>query len=233
MTYSTGFAILTSAFPAGERGKVLGINIAATYSGLSIGPFLGGLLTQHFGWRSIFIASIPFCLVILYLAFWKMKEEWIETKGEKFDLTGSVIYSLALASIMYGLTLLPDKTGIGLVLIGVLGILIFIRWESRAESPVLELDLFRKNRLFAFSNLAALVHYSGYICRHLPVKPVPAIHQGADPSVSGTRPCLSADCPDCFFSFCGMAFRSNSTENRCLHRNVSHCRRNLPSRLFE
>jgi EmrB/QacA subfamily drug resistance transporter len=161
MTHSTGFAILTSVFPAGERGKVLGINIAATYSGLSIGPFLGGLLTQHFGWRSIFIASIPFCLFIFYFAFWKMKEEWIETKGEKFDLTGSAIYSLALASIMYGLTLLPNNGGIGLVLIGVLGILIFIGWESRVESPVLELDLFRKNRLFAFSNLAALVHYSG------------------------------------------------------------------------
>jgi EmrB/QacA subfamily drug resistance transporter len=161
MTYSTGFAILTSAYPPGERGKVLGINIAATYSGLSLGPFLGGLLTQHFGWRSIFIASVPFCLVILYLAFWKMKEGWIETKGEKFDFTGSAVYSLALAFIIYGSTLLPNNVGIGLVLIGLVGILIFIRWESRVESPVLELDLFRKNRLFAFSNLAALVHYSG------------------------------------------------------------------------
>jgi MFS family permease len=51
--------------------------------------------------------------------------------------------------------------GIGLVLIGILGILIFIGWESKVESPVLELDLFRRNRLFAFSNLAAFVHYSG------------------------------------------------------------------------
>jgi len=161
MTHTTGFAILTSAFPAGERGKVLGVNIAATYSGLSIGPFLGGLLTQHFGWRSIFVASIPLCLVIFYLAFWKMKEEWIGTRGEKFDLTGSAIYSLSLAFIMYGLTLLPNKSGIGLVLLGVLGILIFVGWESRAEYPVLELDLFRKNRLFALSNVAALVHYSG------------------------------------------------------------------------
>jgi len=161
MTYSTVFAILTSAFPPGDRGKVMGINVAAVYSGLSLGPFFGGFLTQNFGWRSIFIASEPLCLVILYFAFWKLKEEWIETKGEKFDLAGSVIYSFSLASIMYGFTLLPNKAGIGLVLIGVLGILIFIGWESKVESPVLELDLFRKNRLFAFSNLAALVHYSG------------------------------------------------------------------------
>lgn len=160
MTYSTGFAILTSAFPAGERGKVMGINVAAVYSGLSLGPFLGGFLTQHFGWRSIFIASVPFCLVILYFAFWKLKGEWSEATEEKFDLIGSVIYSLALATMMYGFTLLPNKVGIGLTLIGASGILILIGWESKMENPVLELDLFRRNRIFAFSNLAALVHYS-------------------------------------------------------------------------
>jgi EmrB/QacA subfamily drug resistance transporter len=161
MTYSTGFAILTSAFPAGERGKAMGINVAAVYFGLSLGPFLGGFLTQHFGWRSIFIASAPFCLIILYYALSKLKGEWSEATGEKFDLTGSVIYILALASVMYGFTLVPNKVGIGLTLLGVSGILIFIGWESKVESPVLELDLFRRNRIFAFSNLAALVHYSG------------------------------------------------------------------------
>jgi EmrB/QacA subfamily drug resistance transporter len=161
MTYSTGLAILTSAFPPGERGKVMGINVAAVYFGLSLGPFVGGFLTQHFGWRSIFVVSSFFCLVILYCAFWKLKEEWTEATGEKFDLTGSVIYSFALAALMYGSTLLPNRVGIGLVLIGILGILIFIGWESKVESPVLELDLFRRNRLFAFSNLAAFVHYSG------------------------------------------------------------------------
>ena len=49
MTAGTAIAILTSAFPVSERGKVLGINVAAVYFGLSMGPFLGGLLTQHFG----------------------------------------------------------------------------------------------------------------------------------------------------------------------------------------
>jgi len=53
MIFGTGVAILTSVFPVEERGKALGINVAAVYLGLSLGPFLGGLLTQHFGWRSI------------------------------------------------------------------------------------------------------------------------------------------------------------------------------------
>jgi MFS family permease len=48
-------AILTSVFPPGERGKALGITVAAVYSGFSVGPFLGGLLIYYFGWRAIFL----------------------------------------------------------------------------------------------------------------------------------------------------------------------------------
>ena len=59
MIFGTGIAILTSVFPAGERGKALGINVAAVYLGLSLGPFLGGLLTQHLGWRSVFLVNVP------------------------------------------------------------------------------------------------------------------------------------------------------------------------------
>ena len=47
MVFGTSLAILTSVFSADERGKALGINVAAVYSGLSLGSFLGGLLTQH------------------------------------------------------------------------------------------------------------------------------------------------------------------------------------------
>ena len=47
MLFGTGVAMLTSVYPAGERGKALGINVASTYSGLSLGPFLGGILTQN------------------------------------------------------------------------------------------------------------------------------------------------------------------------------------------
>ena len=57
MTMTTGAPILVSVFPPAERGKVLGLNVASVYLGLSMGPFIGGLLTQNFGWRSIFLLS--------------------------------------------------------------------------------------------------------------------------------------------------------------------------------
>jgi len=160
MIYGTGVAILTSVFPVGERGKALGINVAATYSGLSLGPALGGLLTQHFGWTSIFLANVPLGLIIIALVFWKLKGEWAEAKGEKFDFGGSLIYSLMLVAIMYGFSVLPAMLGRCLVAAGALGILAFVKWEMKATSPVLDINLFRNNRVFTFSNLAALINYS-------------------------------------------------------------------------
>jgi EmrB/QacA subfamily drug resistance transporter len=160
MVFGTSLAILTSVFPADERGKALGINVAAVYSGLSLGPFLGGLLTQHLGWRSIFWLNIPLGLVVIGFAFWKLKEEWAEARGERFDVMGSILYCLSLVAMIYGISLLPGSTGILLGGTGLLGLSGFIGYELRAKSPIFDLSLFRTNRVFACSNLAALVNYS-------------------------------------------------------------------------
>ena len=160
MIFGTSVAILTSAYPEEERGKALGINVAAVYLGLSLGPFLGGLLTQHLGWRSIFLANLPLGLMIITLLFWKLKGEWAEAKGEKFDLSGSVIYGFAIVAMMWGLSLLPETLGLGVIAIGILGIIAFVWWEARTASPILNMGLFKNNRVFAFSNLAALINYS-------------------------------------------------------------------------
>ena len=161
MIYGTGVAILTSVFPPGERGKALGINVAAVYFGLSVGPFLGGLLTQQFGWRSVFLSNVPLGVMTLIVIFWKFKgKEWAEAEGEKFDYTGSMIYTFMLIAFMYGLSLLPAMTGIWLLLAGMIGLLVFIRWETKVEHPVLDVTLFRTNRVFTFSNMAALINYS-------------------------------------------------------------------------
>jgi len=154
-----GVAILTSVFPAGERGRVLGINTATVYAGLSMGPFIGGLLTKQFGWRSIFLVNVPLGAIILALV-WKIKGEWSEAKGEKFDFTGAAIYSLALIAVMYGFSLLPAPAGAGMILLGILGGIAFIKWEAKTMYPVLNTNLFRNNKLFAFSNIAALINYS-------------------------------------------------------------------------
>jgi EmrB/QacA subfamily drug resistance transporter len=160
MIFGTSVAILTSVFPPGDRGRVLGINVAAVYVGLSVGPFVGGLLTEHFGWRSVFYANVPLGLIVLALVLWKLKGEWAMARGEKFDLTGSVVYGIMLLAIMYGLSLLPQMLGVWLIVVGVVALVAFVWWEIRAKSPVLNMNLFRNSAAFTFSNLAALINYA-------------------------------------------------------------------------
>ncbi len=160
MIFGTGMAIVTSVYPPEERGRVLGINVAAVYLGLSLGPFLGGFLTAYLGWRSIFLVNVPIGLLVMYLLTAKLKGEWTGSRGAKFDLPGAVLYGIALVVFMYGLSRLSEDLGVWLVVIGVAGMVFFVRWELRTESPLLDITLFRNNTAFAMSNLAALINYS-------------------------------------------------------------------------
>jgi len=160
MLAGTAVALLTTVFPANERGKVLGTIVAAAYLGLSLGPVLGGVLTQHLGWRSIFLIGALLGLLVLGVVLWKLKGEWTGAKGERFDFAGSVIYVLGLVALVYGFTLLPAMSGAGLIIGGTIGLLAFTRWETRTRSPVLDISLFINSKAFTFSNLAALINYS-------------------------------------------------------------------------
>lgn len=160
MIFGTGVAILTSVFPPQERGRVLGLNVAAVYVGLSVGPFLGGVLTQQWGWRSIFLLNVPLAALIAALAAWKLQGEWRAADGEGFDGVGSVLYGLGLVALIYGFSRLPSAIGAALTLSGVLVLALFAFWEQRARTPILALSLFRHNPAFTFSNLAALINYS-------------------------------------------------------------------------
>ena len=159
MTIGTSVAILTSVFPIEERGRALGVSVASVYLGLSIGPFLGGVLTQYLGWRSIFFLSTGLGVFVIALVFWKLRGEWADARGEKFDIIGSIAFSLSIVMVLYGFSVLPAIPGIVLIVLGVLVTLGFIRWEAKVESPILDISLLRKNTVFVFSNVATLINY--------------------------------------------------------------------------
>lgn len=160
MIFGTSLAIITSVFQPGERGKAMGINITAVYLGLSVGPVIGGLLTQYFGWRSIFVFLIPFGIISIILTQTRIKTEWAEASGEKFDWTGSIVYGLALAFFMYGFSKLPSTAGWICLSSGVVLAALFLSIENRTNTPVFDIRLILQNRVFAFSGLAALINYS-------------------------------------------------------------------------
>ncbi|NYT18379.1 MAG: MFS transporter, partial [Methanobacteriales archaeon] len=163
MIFGNVAAIIASLFPPGERGRALGISVTGVFLGLFLGPVLGGFMTQNLGWRSIFFLNVILGLLST-LAVLRLKGEWTEAHGEKFDYLGSLILGLSLVALMYGLSQLPGWYGFYLILGGILGLITFFLVEKRMASPVLDVNLF-KNRTFTLHNLAALINY----CAGVPI----------------------------------------------------------------
>ncbi|MBN1368149.1 MAG: MFS transporter [Dehalococcoidales bacterium] len=185
MAAATYPAILVSVYPANERGKVLGINVAAVYAGLSLAPVIGGLMTQYLGWRSIFYMCALFALVIITAVILKIKDEWTEAKGEKFDIIGSIIFGVALIAIVYGISILPEVSGIVILLAGLVLLILFVLWELKVRSPVIDINLFRHNRVFAFSNIATLLNYMAIFAILMLLSLYLQYIKGFDPSYTG------------------------------------------------
>lgn len=160
MISATVIAIITSVYSPGERGKAIGINVAAIYTGLSIGPVVGGIVTQHFGWRILFFMMIPLGLIVIILLS-RLKQEWSEAKGERMDYKGSLIYGVGLLCLMCGLSFIRNNWyGIGLIIVGCVILIIFCIYETKIINPILDISLFKKSRILMFSSIAALINYS-------------------------------------------------------------------------
>lgn len=183
MIFGNLFAIIASIFPASDRGKALGITITGAFLGLFLGPVLGGFLTEYFGWRSIFFFNVPLG-VLATIAVTRLKGEWTEAIGEKFDLVGSLILGLALVTLMYGLSILPETWGFYLIIGGLMGLILFYMVESRIDSPVLDVKVF-SNWSFTLYNVAAFISY----CSAAPIIFILSLYlqyiKGMDPQWAG------------------------------------------------
>jgi EmrB/QacA subfamily drug resistance transporter len=160
MFVTTGMAIVTSVFPPERRGRAIGFYVAAVYIGLSVGPFAGGLLTQHLGWRSNFGVVVPFGAASIWVTLKYLKGEWADARGETFDIPGSLLYATSVFLLVYGASLLPRLPAVYLILAGALALIAFVRVELRTPQPVFDVRLFSGNKLFVYSCLAALINYA-------------------------------------------------------------------------
>ncbi len=196
MIYGTGIAMITSVFPPEERGQALGINVTAVYIGLSIGPFLGGYLTELLTWRSIFLTNIPLGIYIIYQIRHHLAAEWADACGERFDIVGAIFYGAMLFAVMYGFSQLPGIDGVAAIVTGVLLSLVFYTWETRTPAPVLNIPLLASNRAFALSNLAALINYGATFAVGFLLSLYLQVVRGLDPGTAGliliTQPIIQA-----------------------------------------
>ncbi|MHB1393426.1 MAG: MFS transporter [Clostridia bacterium] len=162
MLMSMGPAIVTDVTPAHKRGKALGITAVAVSVALTTGPVLGGFLTSHFGWQSIFYINIPIGVIGTLWAN-RIIPSTSRYETQNFDVAGAVTVFLALMSLLIPLSC-TEKYGwsngyiIASLILGVLLLLLFICIERKIKNPMMDLGLFR-SRLFTMSNVSALINY--------------------------------------------------------------------------
>ena len=166
---ATSTALVTEAFPPAERGKALGLNVTAVYLGLALGPALGGLLTEQVGWRSIFYVNVPVAAASLVLGWGLVSRRHAGRQRTRagFDLPGLGLLVSALAAGMVGVSLAPiwgwtAPASLALMGGGAGGVIGLVIYESRRPEPFLDVGLFRRSRLFATANLAALANYIAF-----------------------------------------------------------------------
>lgn len=157
MIFASVFASLGDIFSPAERGKYIGL-FTGTFSLASIiGPTVGGLLTDHGGWRLVFFLNIPVGLVAIP-AIWLNLPKRFVTRKPKIDFIGAILLSAASIAMLLALVWAGDKYAwgspeiLGLLASSGVFVALFIAQEARHPEPILPLHLFR-NRVFLVSNL--------------------------------------------------------------------------------
>lgn len=163
MIASNAPAILTSAFPASERGKALGMQATMTYLGLTVGPSLGGWLAHAFTWRSVFYINVPVGLAALWLSWRSVPRDGRTANGERFDMPGAVLFLAGLVALLLGLNQghnwgWTSPAIIGLLAGAALLLGVFVWLEGRVAHPMLELSLFSRP-LFSAAVSSAVLNY--------------------------------------------------------------------------
>ncbi|HWB88094.1 MAG TPA: MFS transporter [Acidimicrobiia bacterium] len=146
-----GAAILVEAFPPSERGKALGWIGTTVSLGIISGPVIGGALISSLSWRAIFWVNIPVGLIAGYLSL-RHVPDTEPHRGQRFDVLGAALMSLALFALSLALTLGQDLGFTApLILTGfvvsLLAAVAFVVVELRVESPMLQLRMFRNPML--------------------------------------------------------------------------------------
>ncbi|MDD1752640.1 MAG: MFS transporter, partial [Methanotrichaceae archaeon] len=161
---ANGGAIIADIFPVEERGKAFGYNSMGWTIGSMIGIVLGGVITTYVGWEHIFFINIPIGIAAVLLGLINLKD--VKKIEQKLDLGGMALLATSLSLLSYGAV---DFAGSGLtslnlalMVIGLVMVPIFIFYEIRQESPMIDLQMFSE-RVLRYSLLAAFFMSLGYL----------------------------------------------------------------------
>jgi MFS family permease len=137
MVFGTSLALLSLVFPEEERGRAIGINIAAMFTGFALGLLAGGAIATYASWRYLFaiVALIAALNIIIILT--RVRGECELARPTSYDPVGMFLFIPGVLLFMYGLATIGQVTGIAALLGGVAGLGIFFAWERRCSHPLI------------------------------------------------------------------------------------------------
>jgi EmrB/QacA subfamily drug resistance transporter len=168
LVLSCGPALATLSFAAGKRGRILGLYTMLVACASTLGPLLGGVLVQRWGWPAVFVFRVPIALVAAVLVAVVVRQPVAIKPGQRFDLAGALTLTLSLSGLLLALNrgnhfgwLSPSTLGLGGM--ACLCLAFFVWWERRYDEPVIDVSLFRYPA-FAMANIAhVLIHVANFI----------------------------------------------------------------------
>ncbi|MER7464810.1 MFS transporter [Streptomyces sp. NPDC097981] len=158
--FATTMALLSSAYQGRDRGTAFGVWGAVNGAAAAAGPIIGGLLTEHFGWRWIFFVNLPVCALAVAVTL-KSVAESRAPRAKGLDLPGMAAFTTGAAAVTYALIRVGENGWTGSATLGLLGLgaaafAAFVLVELRSPRPMLDLSLFR-SRTFVAVMAAALL----------------------------------------------------------------------------
>jgi len=164
--FATTMALLNSVYQGRERGIAYGIWGAVNGAAAAAGPILGGLLTEHLGWRTIFLVNLPISVVAVVLAR-RVLPEALNPHAHRIDLPGVVTFTVAAGALTYGFISASEHSWASTRTLGALGLgiavlVLFIAVESRRRDAMLDLSLFRRSPFIGLMIAATLVNAAAF-----------------------------------------------------------------------
>lgn len=162
MLLGMGPAMIPKFLPASKRGTAFGYYATSAALGIALGTPLGGIITGYFSWHWIFLINLPIGIIAMWYSNKTIPDDKGEKSGEegqKFDFSGAVLVFLSLSLLVFGLNMGKEISWTSIPIMSALGVglilwTVFIHVEKKAESPLLDLALFKDSE-FTYGNLAS------------------------------------------------------------------------------
>ncbi|MEP7192021.1 MAG: MFS transporter [Actinomycetota bacterium] len=157
-------ALVVLSVPRSRVRTALGIQGAAQALGLALGPTLGGVLVDAYGWRSVFWVNVPIGVVAILAGFLLLPRSRDLNPGRGRDVAGFVLLAAAIVStllVLSGLSgmPLPSSVVVGLCVVAVATVVLFWQTEARAVAPLVDTSLLRRRGGLGVSLAGALLAY--------------------------------------------------------------------------